>query len=101
MLATLLTSLFGAVPSDENLLTIKKTAVPFLIAGRHKLTHGELSGVVIDGAARDLSIDMASTLECPLGCGHVRDRLPPLDLHIRHPRVLVTFKRLTGGNAVP
>ena len=88
------------MPSDENFSTIKKTAVPFLIAVRNKLTHGELTGVVIDGLACNLSINMTSALECSLRCWHVRNRLPSFDLHIRHPRVFVTFESLIRGNAV-
>jgi hypothetical protein len=87
------------VPSDENSLTIKKTAVPFLIAVRDKLTHGELTGVVIDVLAFCASIDMTSTLECTLRCGHVGSNLPSFDLYIWHPKVLVTFESLSRGTA--
>ena len=55
--------LFSAVPSDENFLTIKKTPVPFLIAVRDKRAHGELTGVVVDVLAFDLSINMTPALE--------------------------------------
>ena len=73
--------------------------MPFLIALHNKLTHGELSGVVIDGPAGNLSINMTSTLERLLRCGHYGNRLPSFDLHI-HPRVLVTLESLIRGNVV-
>jgi hypothetical protein len=81
-------------------LTIKKTAVPFLIAMRDKLTHGELTGVVIDVLALYPSINMTSALECTLRCGHVGNRLPSFDFHIWHPKALVTFESLNRGTAV-
>ena len=59
------------MPSDENSSTIKETAMPFLIAVRNQLTHGELTGVVIDDLTCYLSINMTSTLERTLWCGHV------------------------------
>ena len=67
---------------------------------RDKLTHGELTGVVIDVLAFYASIDMTSTLECTLRCGHVGNRLPSSDLHIWHPKVLVTLESLSRGTAV-
>lgn len=91
--------LFGAVPSDENFSTIKKTAVPFLIAVRDKRTHGELTGVVVDVLAFDLSINMTSALEYTLRCGNVSHRLPSSDLHSRCRSTLVTFESLIRGPA--
>jgi hypothetical protein len=88
------------VPSDENFSTIKKTAMPFLIAVRNKVTHGELTGVVIDDLTCYLSINMTSALECTLWCGHVGNRLPSFDLNIWHRKALVIFESLIRGAAV-
>jgi len=88
------------VPSDENSSTIKKTAMPFLIAVRNKVTHGELTGVVIDDLTCYLSINMTSALECTLWCGHVGNRLPSFDLNIWHRKALVIFESLIRGAAV-
>ena len=79
---------------------IKESAVPFLIAVRNKLAHGELTRVVIDVLAFYLSINMTSALECTLWCGHVGDRLPSSDLHIWCRSALVTFQSLIRGSAV-
>ena len=87
------------MPSDKNFSTIKKTAVPFLIAVRNKLTHGELTGVVNDVLAFYASIDVTSTLECTLRCRHIGNHLPSFDLHI-HPGVRVSFDSLIRGNVV-
>jgi len=74
--------------------------MPFLIAVRNQLTHGELTGVVIDDLTCYLSINMTSTLERTLWCGHVGNRLPSFDLHIWHREPLVTFESLIRGAAV-
>jgi len=87
------------MPSDTNLSPIKKTATPLLIALRNQLAHGELTGVVIGGLARNLSVNMASAIECPLRCGHCRNRLPPFDLHV-HPGVILAFEILIRGKVV-
>jgi hypothetical protein len=89
--------LFGAVPSDENSPTVKKAAVPFLIALRNKLAHRELTGVVIDGPACYLSINVTSTFERALRRGHDGSRLPSFDLHIWYPKTLATCENLIGG----
>jgi hypothetical protein len=86
---------FDTVPPDENSSTIKKATVPFFIGVRNKLAHSELTGMVIDILAFQLSINMTSTLQWTLRCRHDSSRLPSFDHHIGHPRALVTFKSPT------